>query len=305
MLRKTSTRIGNGAPAVVLEETQTRFPGMEVIHRGDDIRLPTDWRIHESVHSIVVHLGGHMDRLETELDGFGGSSGPAVPGEIWTVPAGRKYASHACGQTIEYAVLRLHPDAARIVHGSANGQQEIAPVAGVRDDFVHHAVRTLLAAMKSRDDVSAMLAESLSQSIGLHLLRSLAPGGLAADRASDPGPTLDVRTTRLLRDHIAACLAERITLGGLANMASLTTHQFLVAFRKAFGSTPAQYIIRQRLRRAQHQLLTSRKDITTIALECGFCSHSHLTACFTKHIGCAPREFRQSSRAHAIPIFSR
>jgi AraC family transcriptional regulator len=295
MPRKPATRIGDGAPAVVLEETQTRFPGIEVIHRGDDIRRPTDWRIHEPVHSIVVHLSGRMDRLETELDGFGGSSGPALPGEIWTVPAGRKYASHACGQTIEYAVLRLRPDAGDIVRGSMQGPLDLAAVAGVRDDFLHHAVRKLTSAMKSRDDVSTMLAESLSQSIGLHLLRSLAPGKRSAHRRSEHGPILDARTMRLLRDFIHAGLAERITLAKLAALAALTTHQFLVAFRKAFGSTPAQYIIRQRLRRAQHQLLSTRKDITTIALDCGFSSHSHLTACFTNHIGCAPREYRKAS----------
>ncbi len=305
MPRKPATRIGDGAAAVVLEETQTRFPGLEVIHRGDDIRRPTDWRICEPVHSIVIHLSGHMDRLETELDGFGGSNGPALPGEIWTVPAGRRYASHACGQAIEYAVLRLRPDAGDLVRGSTNGRQDIAPVAGVRDDFLHHAVRALLAATHSSDDVSAMLAESLSQSIGLHLLRSLAPDGLVADRKRERGPSLDARTIRLLRDHIDARLDGRVTLAELAALAALTTHQILVAFRKAFGSTPAQYIIRQRLRRAQHQLISTQKDITTIALDCGFSSHSHLTACFTRHIGSAPREYRTSSRAYSIPVFNR
>ncbi len=305
MPHQPATRIGDGAAAVVLEETQTRFPGLEVIHRGDDIRQPTDWRIHEPVHSIVVHLGGHMDRLETELDGFGGSSGPALPGEIWTIPAERKYASHARGQNIEYAVLRLRPDAGDLVRGAPRGRQDIAPAAGVRDDFLHHAVRALLAAMKSRDDVSAMFAESLSQSIALHLLRSFAPGGPVLDQRREHRPVLDARTNRLLRDHIAARLTERITLAELATLAALTTHQFLPAFRQAFGTTPAQYIIRQRLRRAQHHLVSTRRDITTIALDCGFSSHSHLTACFARHVGCAPREYRRSSRAHAIPVFQR
>jgi len=65
-------------------------------------------------------------------------------------------------------------------------------------------------------------------------------------------------------------------------------------------TTPGQYIIRQRLRRAQHQLASTRRDITSIALDCGFSSHSHLSASFARHLGCTPREHRGSSWACAI-----
>ncbi|OYW75653.1 MAG: hypothetical protein B7Z37_12235 [Verrucomicrobia bacterium 12-59-8] len=301
--RKPSTRIGDGAPAVVLEEMQKHFPVMDFIVRGDDIRKPTDWRIHEDKHSIVVHLSGHMSRLETELDGFGGSKGAALPGEIWTVPAERQYASHACGKTIEYAVIMLQPHAKDILLGSAAGRLDIKPLAGVRDDFLHHAVRQMIAAMRAASDVSDMLAQSLSHSISLHLLSLLALDGLGAAVSKVTGPLLNKLTVRRLRDHIHDRLDERLTLEELAKIAGMTTHQFLVAFRKAFSSTPGQYIIQQRLRSAQNMLLNTRKDITTIALECGFSSHSHLTASFTKQVGCSPSIFRTTARKFQIPLW--
>lgn len=299
-----STRIGDGAPAVVLQEVRKHFPSLDVIHRGDDIRKPTDWRIHDTQHSIVVHLGGHMSRLETELEGFGGSVGAALFGEIWSVPAERRYASHAVGKTIEYAVLRLHPDAHDIIRDSSGGRLDIKPVAGVRDEFLLHAVRQMLSAMNASDDVSAILAESLSQTISLHVLRTLAPGGPVTHMVKDHGPVLSPGIRRRLRDHIHDCLDERITLEGLAKLADLTTHQFLIAFRKAFDCTPGQYIIQQRIRIAQHLLLHTRKDITAIALECGFSSHSHLTATFTKRLGHSPSAFRLSARRFEIPAIS-
>ena len=173
---------------------------------------------------FIVHLGGHMDRLETELDGFGGSTGAALPGEIWTVPAERKYASHACGKTIEYAVLRLRPEAKDIVEGASDGRRDINPVAGVRDEFLHQTVCWLLGAMRAGDDVSAMLAESLSQSISLHILHSLSPGGSIGGVGKDNGPILNERTARTLRDHIHGRLDQRITLDELSQHAGAIHH---------------------------------------------------------------------------------
>ena len=303
MASRHLTRVGDGSPAVVLQEVQRNFPALQVIHRGDDIQRPTDWRINESTHSIIVHLGGRMDHLETELDGAGGSSGGALPGEIWTVPAGRSYASHARGKVIEYAVLRLQPAAADKVQDTCHGLRNIKAVAGVRNDFLHHATLQLVQVMRESDDVSAMLAEALGQTISLNVLRSLAPDGPMARTREAGGPVFNGRICRALRDYILDRLEERLSLSELAALAGLTTHHFLIAFRKAFGNSPGQYIIQQRLRAAQRLLLHSRKDITTIALECGFSSHSHLSASFTKAFGCPPSVFRDTARRHEIPAW--
>jgi pSer/pThr/pTyr-binding forkhead associated (FHA) protein len=69
---------------------------------------------------------------------------------------------------------------------------------------------------------------------------------------------------------------------------------------KSIGRTPAQYIIQQRLRHAQRQLANTKRDITTIAIESGFSSHSHLTACFHKHLGTCPSAFRKAVHFVAV-----
>lgn len=293
--RSPATHIGDGRPAKVLKEIQRQWPGLEVIFRSDDISRPTDWRIHDRRHAVVVHLGGKMNRLETELDGFGGSTGPALPGEIWTAPAERKYASHASGGHIHYALIFLDPAAQDRVCGSTNGRRELAPLAGAHDEFLHHSVRELRQATEASDDVSQVLAESLSQAITLHLCRKhMGRAGLTAKAA--PRPSLDAEATRQLREYIYDNLCGRITLAELSKLAGLTTHQLLVAFRAAFGTTPAQYVIQQRLRCAQRQLAGTKKDITNIALDSGFSSHSHLTACFQKQLGRCPTEYRSQAR---------
>lgn len=277
-------RLGSGAPPVVLEDSRCEWPALSLRVAADDITRPTDWRILEASPVFVVHLGGRMDALETELDGHGGSFGAATPGEVWSVPAGRRYASHARGGTIRYAEVRL------------TGPDEIAPLAGHRDDFLHQAVRQLAAAARASDDLAQMLAQHLSHALALHLRRTYTRDFAPAPR-SKSGPALDPAAVRRVRDFLHAHLAESLTLDQLAGVAGLSPHRFLAAFRTAFDATPWQYLITQRLRRAQWLLAHTSQDITAIALESGFSSHSHLTTTFRKHLGCTPRDFRAGSMA--------
>lgn len=244
-----------------------------------------------------------MQRLETELDGFGGSTGPALPGEVWTAPAERNYASHACGDKIHYALLLIDPAALDVIQSSRTGRLDFASLAGARDEFLHQATRKLMAVASAKnDDVSTMLAESLSQTICLHLCQTYTPGpSTPRDRATNC-MRLSATVARQLREFIHGNLCEHILLDDLSKLAGLTKHQLLIAFRKTFGTTPAQYIILQRLRCAQRQLIETKKDVTTIALDSGFSSHSHLTTCFVKHFGCGPAKFRASGLQSDIQL---
>ena len=294
-MNRAVTHIGDGKPARVLREFRRGWPGLEVTFRSDDISRPTDWRIRDRRHAVVVHLGGVMKRLETELNGFGGSTGPACPGEIWTAPAGCDYASHANGDRIHYAVMFVDPGVLDTMTCGTSGSLELAPRAGVRDDFLHQAVRKLMEIAEAEDDVSQMFAESVVRTIILHLGLNHSPGeSTPARRAS--GPELDAAIIRRLRDFIYDNLGNRIGLEELSLLSGMKTHQLLIAFRKAFGTTPGQYIIQQRLRCARRLLLETKKDITSIALDTGFSSHSHLTDCFRRHFGCPPTAVRSNEK---------
>jgi AraC family transcriptional regulator len=91
---------------------------------------------------------------------------------------------------------------------------------------------------------------------------------------------------------VRAHLDHFITLAALADLVGLSTHRLLIAFRRTFGTTPAQYVIDQRLARARWLLAHTAYDISTIAGATGFCSHSHLTTTFKRHVGVTPHVFR-------------
>jgi hypothetical protein len=135
-----TTRIGQGGPAIVLEETQNNGPRSKslstaTISAGRRIGASTNAGTPSLSISAVICSG-----FETELEGFGGSCGRLFPEKIWSVRAERRYASHACGSTIQYAVMFLEPHAldriteTALVHATSRRWPASAT------HFLHHAV---------------------------------------------------------------------------------------------------------------------------------------------------------------------
>jgi len=56
-----------------------------------------------------------------------------------------------------------------------------------------------------------------------------------------------------------------------------------------------QYQQRARLARALDLLLETERELTEVALDLGFSSHSHFTAVFRRMVGLSPGTFRRSA----------
>jgi AraC family transcriptional regulator len=291
LLATGAAQAGRQTGRIVLTKRAACWRGVELLVSAEDICAPTTWSIHEDRHAAVVHLGGRMDELETELEGYGTTLGPATAGELWLIPAGRRYASQARGGIVSYGELYIAPKTLEGLIGERAKSEEITPRLAHRDEFLCRSVQQLAALIGATDDLSRMLGETLSQALCLHLFRQYRAG--SGSILPDPdGPVLSPRAARWIQEYIHAHLAERITLDALATLAGMSTHNLLIAFRTAFGTTPAQYVIAQRLRRVCWLLASTAEDITTIAMATGFASHSHLDAAFRKKMGLTPREFR-------------
>lgn len=286
--------LGTGSAPRTVETGVFHLPGIELVFQESDIRRPTDWRHQNDRHAFIVHLGGNMSRLETELDGHGGSFGTAVPGEVWSIPADCRYASHAAGDSISYVMAYLSPGL-DVLGPEAASPCEIRAVAGLPDPFLHQALRTLLTNLSDHSDLAEMFRQSLAQSIAFHLRQAYAhDASSSVVRASDQ-PRLSDKIIRMLYRYVDEHLGERLSMELLADVAGLPTRQFLNAFRQSLGTTPWQFILAQRIREARRLLAHSSLDITTIALRVGFSSHSHLTTAFRRRVGVTPRTFRRDT----------
>lgn len=249
-----------------------QIPGMEVIFALEDIEREVAWEIRAAWHVAIIHLGGRMDLLETELDGHGGSTGAALAGEVWTVPAGRTYSGRSRGGHIRYAELWISPEVI----------DRIAPLAGVHDERLRREVERLA-------EVSEAL-EIEDAALGLLASARRSLGGVPPEVS---GTGLAPAVARKVRGEIHGRLGEELSLAYLAEVAGMGCHRFLASFRATFGSSPWQYVIRARLRAAGRMLETTDLDITRIALETGFASHSHLTTAFGRHFGQTPGGYRK------------
>lgn len=263
-------------------------PGLQFAFATENIALPTQWTLEQAQHTLIVHLDGPMRRLETSIDGAGRLRAAPAAGDWWLIPAGRRYVGRALGGEIAYAELSIDP--AGFAAFAPGAQAGLAARMKHRDPFVHGLAARLAHLSEAGDDLAAMLRQSLGQALYLHLLRehgagAAAPAAAAEARLSEPA-------RRRVEDYIQAHLDRRITLDELARLSGLSTHQLLIAFRHAFGLTPIQYVLAQRLLRVCRSLRGSADDIATIALENGFSSHSHLSAVFKKRYGLTPKEFR-------------
>jgi AraC-like DNA-binding protein len=96
-----------------------------------------------------------------------------------------------------------------------------------------------------------------------------------------------------VRLALLAAPARRWTLAELARQVYGSPYHLAHVFRAEAGVPIHQYQQRARLARAVDELLATDRDLTAIALDLGFASHSHFTAVFRREVGVPPRDFRR------------
>ena len=74
-------------------------------------------------------------------------------------------------------------------------------------------------------------------------------------------------------------------------------------FRGLVGTSLYDYVLRERLAQALNAVVDGDEDITGIALNAGFASHSHFTARFRRFFGCPPVALRRTAHAARIDDF--
>ena len=92
---------------------------------------------------------------------------------------------------------------------------------------------------------------------------------------------------------IAQNLDRAIGVGELASLARLSTTHFSRVFKRSFGVTPRDHVMRARLERAKTLLSQTPSPLSQIALDCGFCDQAHMSRIFHQVVGATPSRWRR------------
>lgn len=112
-----------------------------------------------------------------------------------------------------------------------------------------------------------------------------------------------VTTARLIRrtkEHLERELSNRVRLVEVARAVGASPAYLTDLFRRVEGVSLHRYLTHLRLARALAEL-PHTDDLTALALDLGFSSHSHFSFAFRRAFGSTPSAFREHTRRATLP----
>jgi AraC-like DNA-binding protein len=101
-----------------------------------------------------------------------------------------------------------------------------------------------------------------------------------------------------VRAYVDSNLHRTIHIRDLSAVARRSPAHFSRKFKLAVGESPHAYVVRRRLERACHLMMTSVSSLSEIALSVGFSDQAHLCRLFRQAFGQSPANWR---RERGIP----
>jgi AraC-like DNA-binding protein len=108
-------------------------------------------------------------------------------------------------------------------------------------------------------------------------------------------------TVERAREAIARRFRTRVTLSDLSRETGASLFHLCRLFRAGTGRTLHSYVNQLRVRAALGPVLESRVDLSQIALDLGYSTHSHFTSAFRTQYGVTPSALREANRSRRTP----
>jgi AraC family transcriptional regulator len=135
-----------------------------------------------------------------------------------------------------------------------------------------------------------LYAQTAAQMLAMHLFRSYTAG---AGVIEEPSGGLTPQQMDRVLDFVQEHLDQALSLEALAQQAGFSPYHFARLFRQTTGESPHQFVLRQRIARAQRLLTERDVPLACVARACGFADQSHLTQTFKRYLTLTPRAYRQ------------
>jgi AraC-like DNA-binding protein len=161
-------------------------------------------------------------------------------------------------------------------------------------------LRNLLWTRLDKGEVDDFEAEALGLDLLDMSLSSVRPAKLPV-RAS--AQTRRRRALERVKEAVASAPSSKWNVARLAGVANLSPFHLCHVFRDMVGTSIYDYVLHERLAQALPAVLDCSDDLTGIALDAGFASHSHFTARFRGFFGVTPVALRRiATSAHTAQL---
>ncbi len=243
--------------------------------------------LHHAYDLVIFHGQGMVD-VRRQMHGRT-EQGRSYGGEVFLEPKEVSSTYSWTGTSSTHLHLFLSPSfVERAIADMSRGDPTrvaFVPRFNARDPFLEHLGFLLMAELASGGSEGNLYAESLAQTLVLHLLRTsstLPAIHTLPERALTQGQVSKVR------DYINDRLDQHITLAELADVVALSRTHFSRLFKQSTGVAPYHYVIRCRVERANFLLRKGEMTLAEVARAVGFADHSHLDRHFKRIMGVSP-----------------
>ena len=245
---------------------------------------------------LVAHLIGPV-LIEEARQGGKVDRQWTGPGQVTLTPPGQPIHRVLKGRP-DVALVFFQPDflqgIAQDAYGLDADRLTLIPRLGSQDETAERLVRLLLQEAERPGTGTVLMMQSLTQAIGLHLLRAHSN---RAPAQPNPPPSLPASRLHRVIEQMQAGLGDDLSLSRLAETSGLSQSQFVRAFRGATGKPPHRYLVDLRVERARCLLEQTDLPVTLIGVRCGFEQPSHFATSFRARTGFSPRAWRQARHA--------
>ncbi|MEV0406884.1 helix-turn-helix domain-containing protein [Actinoallomurus sp. NPDC050550] len=272
---------------------------------GTQPQVPTE--------TFTIHAPWGLDALaDADTVIVPGCSETAGPPPVEALEALRDAAAHGtriasiCAGAFILAATGLLDGLAATTHWiAAQYFAEMFPKVDVRPDVLYvdnGQLLTSAGASAGLDLCLHMIRRDLGSAVAADAARlAVTPlereGGqaqyIAHERPAVPRGSLLEPTLTWIEDH----LKDDITLEGMAARCGMSTRTFSRRFREHTGTTPLQWLLRARVRRAQYLLEHTDHSVERIAVQAGFGSATAFRERFKRVAGTTPQTYRAAFRS--------
>jgi RpiB/LacA/LacB family sugar-phosphate isomerase len=197
-------------------------------------------------------------------------------------------------ERVALAVLRHEAERGIILTNRGVGASVVANrVPGVRAALCGDAHSAHLGAKDEGMNVLVLALHSLNEGQMEEIVNAYLNATLAS---VDVVGGLPPRRLQSVFAHVRNNISRELAVEELANVVGMSQYYFSKLFKTSTGITPHQYVMRQRVERAQEHLRDSRTPLSEIASQVGFETQSHFTSVFRKLAGVTPKHYRDMFR---------